>query len=51
MEAIIWYASWPVLIFVTWRFVWLNIQHNEKMERLAMYEQIATDSSHPDKTT
>jgi len=33
-DALIWYASWPVLIYVAYRFVMLNIQHHGNMERL-----------------
>lgn len=38
MEAIIWYASWPVLIYVAWRFVWLNVRHVQRMEKLETLE-------------
>jgi len=27
---IIWYCVWPVLIYVTYKFVYLNIEHFEK---------------------
>jgi hypothetical protein len=33
-EAIIWYLSWPLLIYVAYRFVWFNIRHHNQMERL-----------------
>ncbi|WP_457605735.1 hypothetical protein [Nitratifractor sp.] len=37
--AILWYASWPVLIYVAYRFVLLNLRHHAKMERLEMLEE------------
>ena len=39
MEAIIWYAAWPVVIYVTWKFVILNVEHLLKMERLEELEK------------
>jgi hypothetical protein len=39
MEAIIWYAAWPVVIFISWKFVSLNIDHFSKMERLEELEK------------
>jgi hypothetical protein len=38
-DALIWYASWPVLIYIAYRFVLLNLRHHAKMERLAMLEK------------
>ena len=38
MEAIIWYATWPVLIYAAWRFVWLNVRHAQRMEKLETLE-------------
>ncbi|ADV45867.1 hypothetical protein [Nitratifractor salsuginis] len=38
-EAIIWYLSWPLLIYITYRFVWLNIRHHQRMERLEELEE------------
>jgi hypothetical protein len=38
-DAIIWYLSWPVLIYVAYRFVWLNIRHQAKMEHLQILEK------------
>ena len=38
-DAILWYASWPVLIYIAYRFVLLNMKHHAKMERLEEYEQ------------
>ena len=37
-DAILWYLSWPVLIYVAYRFVWLNIEHHGRMERLQELE-------------
>jgi len=39
IDAIIWYASWPVLIYICYRFVLLNLKHHAKMERLEMLEE------------
>ncbi|BDY11937.1 hypothetical protein [Hydrogenimonas cancrithermarum] len=39
MEAIIWYAVWPVVIYVSWKFVMRNIDHSTKMERLEALEK------------
>jgi len=39
MEAIIWYAVWPVVIYVSWKFVMLNIKHFSKMEQLEEFEK------------
>ncbi|RUM63569.1 MAG: hypothetical protein DSZ05_08365 [Sulfurospirillum sp.] len=38
-EAIIWYTAWPVLIFIAYKFVMLNLRHHAKMERLEMLEE------------
>ncbi len=38
-EAILWYAAWPILIYVAYRFVLLNLHHHAKMERLEMLEE------------
>ncbi len=38
-DAIFWYASWPVLIYVAYRFVLINMKHHAKMERLEMLEE------------
>ncbi len=37
-EAILWYAMWPVLIFVAYKFVMVNLRHFSKMERLEELE-------------
>jgi len=39
IDAIIWYASWPVLIYVAYRFVLINLRHHAKMERLELLEK------------
>lgn len=31
---LIWYLSWPVVVFVALKFVQLNIKHLENMEKL-----------------
>ena len=38
-DAIIWYATWPILIYICYRFVLLNLKHHAKMERLEMLEE------------
>ncbi|WP_292656302.1 hypothetical protein [Nitratifractor sp.] len=38
-DAIIWYLSWPVLIYVAYRFVWLNIRHHARMEELQLLKE------------
>ncbi len=43
-DAIIWYLSWPVLIYVAYRFVWLNIRHHARMEKLAALEEHLGDT-------
>jgi len=30
MNAIIWYAMWPLVIFLSYKFVRLNIEHLEE---------------------
>ena len=37
-DAIIWYLSWPVVIWLSLKFVMLNIKHHGKMERLEELE-------------
>ena len=36
--ALLWYASWPVLIWLAYRFVLLNLRHHARMERLEELE-------------
>lgn len=38
MESILWYATWPVVMFLTWIFVKINVNQQMKMERLEAYE-------------
>lgn len=40
LSEIIWYASWPVLIYISVKFVQLNLQHYKKMERLEELEAL-----------
>ncbi|WP_457743496.1 hypothetical protein [Sulfurimonas sp.] len=37
---IIWYASWPVFIYLSFKFVLLNLKHHGKMERLEELETL-----------
>ena len=39
IDAIIWYAFWPVLIYIAYRFVLLNMKHHAKIERLEILEE------------
>ncbi|WP_457596302.1 hypothetical protein [Hydrogenimonas sp.] len=39
MDAILWYATWPVVVYIAYRFVLLNLEHHKKMERLAQLEE------------
>jgi len=36
--ALSWYAVWPLLIYLAYRFVLLNLRHHAKMERLEELE-------------
>ena len=38
IDALIWYSTWPVLIYLAYRFVLLNLRHHAKMERLEELE-------------
>ncbi len=40
LSEIIWYASWPVLLYISVKFVQLNLQHYKKMERLEELEAL-----------
>jgi len=33
-DAIIWFASWPILIWLSYKFVMLNLKHHSAMEKL-----------------
>ena len=37
---IIWYASWPVLLYLGLKFTQLNLKHFKKMERLEELEEL-----------
>jgi len=32
-DAILWYASWPILIYLAYKFVLLNLKQLEKIEK------------------
>jgi uncharacterized membrane protein len=34
ISELIWYGSWPVVVFIALKFVQLNIKHLDNMERL-----------------
>ncbi len=36
----IWYLSWPIIIYISYKFVSLNLHHYKKMERLEELENI-----------
>ena len=38
-EALIWFTSWPILIFVAYKFVVLNLKHFDAIEKLKDYER------------
>jgi len=40
LQEIIWYSSWPVIIYLGLKFVELNLSHFKKMERLEELEAI-----------
>ena len=40
LSGIIWYASWPILIYLSLKFVTLNLKHYKKMERLEELEAL-----------
>jgi len=35
----LWYASWPVVIFLSVKFVMVNLKHFAKMEKLESLEK------------
>ena len=39
IASIIWFILWPLMIFVSYKFVVLNIKHFAKMERLEELER------------
>lgn len=40
----IWYISWPIIIYISIKFVQLNLKHYTKMERLEELEEIHAKS-------
>ncbi len=40
LSEIIWYITWPILIYVGLKFVQLNIEHFKQMERLEELEAL-----------
>lgn len=42
MEAIIYYLTWPVLIYILWKFIDINIRHMQDLERLDTYDKQAS---------
>jgi len=34
LEEIIWFASWPVVIYVALKFISINLEHYKNMEKL-----------------
>ena len=40
----IWYASWPIIIYLSVKFVQLNLKHYAKMERLEELEALHGDN-------
>jgi len=34
LAELVWYGSWPVVVFIALKFVQLNIKHLENMEKL-----------------
>lgn len=45
LEGILWYATWPVVIYLSLKFVQLNLRHFAKMERLEELEKMLGNSS------
>jgi len=43
LTEIIWYLSWPIIIFISVKFVQLNVHHYQKMERLEELEALYAD--------
>jgi len=39
LGSIIWYASWPIVIYISVKFVQLNLSHYKAMERLEELEE------------
>lgn len=48
-DAIFWYAMWPVVIFIAYKFIMLNLRHYTEMERLEILEKrFGDECSHTD---
>ena len=43
LSEIIWYITWPILIYVGLKFVQLNLEHFKKMERLEELEALQAE--------
>jgi hypothetical protein len=39
IDAILWYMSWPFIVWIAYKFVMINLYHHAKMERLEMLEE------------
>jgi len=39
LAEIIWFTIWPILIYISVKFVQHNIKHFNKLERLEQYEE------------
>jgi len=44
LGSIFWYASWPVVIYISLKFVQLNLSHYKSMERLEELEEHSTQN-------
>ena len=40
LSEILWYVSWPVVIYIGLKFTQLNLKHFKKMERLEELEAL-----------
>ena len=40
----IWYASWPILLYVGLKFVELNLKHYKNMESLEEFQNLQADN-------
>ena len=43
LSEILWYVSWPIVIYTGLKFVQLNLQHYTKMERLEELETLHSE--------
>ena len=39
LDGILWYLSWPLVIWIAYKFVIINLRHHAKMERLEELEK------------